>query len=106
LTDQLRTLVLVLELVLVLVLVSREFSPSHKRNKKIARKIGSFLGAEANKSKDEDDSLISDLGSKLSKVEEKDEFQFVFPASPQLLKEGLCRSERRPLFRRVAREKA
>ena len=105
-TDQLRTLVLVLELVLVLVLVSREFSPSHKRNKKIARKIGSFLGAEANKSKDEDDSLISDLGSKLSKVEEKDEFQFVFPASPQLLKEGLCRSERRPLFRRVAREKA
>jgi hypothetical protein len=29
-----------------------------------------------------------------------------FPASPQLLKEGLCCSERRPLFRGVAREKA
>ena len=48
---------------------SREFSVSHKRNKIIARKIGSFLGAEANKSKDEhddedeDDSLIS--GSRL-----------------------------------------
>ena len=66
----------------------REFSPSHKRNKIIARKIGSFLGAEANKSKppslrfgapdrfatslfcasttiyykDEDDSLISGSG--------------------------------------------
>ena len=35
--------------------ISREFSPSHKRNKIIARKIGSFLGAEANKSKDEHD---------------------------------------------------
>jgi len=46
----------------------REFSPSHKRNKIIARKIDSFLGAEANKSKDEhddedeDDSLISGSG--------------------------------------------
>ena len=46
----------------------REFSPSHKRNKKIGRKIGSFLGAKANKSKDEhddedeDDSLISGSG--------------------------------------------
>jgi hypothetical protein len=31
--------------------ISREFSPSHKRNKIIARKIDSLLGAEANKSK-------------------------------------------------------
>jgi hypothetical protein len=38
--------------------------------------------------------------------EDEDEFQFVFPASPQLLKEGLYCSERRPLFRGVAREKA
>jgi hypothetical protein len=53
---------------------------------------------------------MSAIRSKLSKVEfedeEEDEFQFVFPASPQLLKEGLCCSERRPLFRRVAREEA
>jgi hypothetical protein len=38
--------------------------------------------------------------------EDEDDFQFVFPASPQLLKEGLYCSERRPLFRGVAREKA
>jgi hypothetical protein len=38
--------------------------------------------------------------------EDEDELQFVFPPSPQLLKEGLCCSERRPLFRGVAREKA
>ena len=38
--------------------------------------------------------------------EDEDEFQFVFPASPELLKEGLYCSERRPLFRGVAREKA
>jgi hypothetical protein len=55
---------------------------------------------------------MSAILSKLSKVEfedeeeDKDEFQFVFPASPQLLKEGLYCSERRPLFRGVAREKA
>jgi hypothetical protein len=56
---------------------------------------------------------MSAIRSKLSKVEfedeeeDEDEFQFVFPASPQLLKEGLYyRSERRPLFRRVARKKA
>ena len=50
---------------------------------------------------------MSAIRSKLSKVEDEDEFQFVFPASPQLLKEGLyCCSERRALFRRVAREKA
>ena len=53
---------------------------------------------------------MSAIRSKLSKVEfdeeDEDEFQFVFPTSPQLLKEGLCCSERRPLFRRVAREKA
>jgi len=36
----------------------------------------------------------------------EDEFQFVSPASPQLLKEGLCCPESGPLFRRVAREKA
>ena len=35
--------------------------------------------------------------------EEEEEFEFVFPASPQLLKEGLGCSERKPLFRRVAR---
>jgi len=29
-----------------------------------------------------------------------------FAPSTQLLKEGFCRSERRPLFRRLAREKA
>ena len=53
----------------------REFSPSHKRNKIIAGKIGSFLGAEANKSKDEnddykdeDDSLISGSGLKLRQI--------------------------------------
>jgi hypothetical protein len=53
----------------LLVVVLENFSPSHKRNKIIARKIGSFLGAEANKSKDEhddykdeDDSLISGSG--------------------------------------------
>jgi hypothetical protein len=53
---------------------------------------------------------MSAIRSKLSKVEfdeeDEDEFQFVFPAGPQLLKEGLCCFERRPLFRRVAREKA
>src|SRR4029077_4061533 len=31
---------------------------------------------------------------------DEDEFQCVFPTSPQLLKEGLCCPERRPLFRR------
>ena len=44
---------------------SREFSPSQKRNKIIARKIGSFLGAEAQQiehdDEDEDDSLISGI---------------------------------------------
>jgi hypothetical protein len=55
---------------------------------------------------------MSAIRSKLSKVEfedeeeDEDEFQFVFPASPLLLKEGLCCSERRPLFRGGAREKA
>ena len=53
---------------------------------------------------------MSAIRSKLSKVEfdeeDEDEFQFVFPASPQLLKEGLYCSERRPLFRGVAGEKA
>jgi hypothetical protein len=57
----------------------REFSPSHKRNKIIARKIGSFLGAEANKSKDEhddedeDDSLISGSGLKATLVQSRSE---------------------------------
>jgi hypothetical protein len=50
------------------------------------------------------DMPMSAIRSKLSKVEEEDEFQFVFPASPQLLKEGLCRSERRQLFRRYAND--
>jgi hypothetical protein len=37
----------VLVLVLVVVLENSDISPSHKRNKIIAGKIGSFLGAEA-----------------------------------------------------------
>ena len=53
---------------------------------------------------------MSAIRSKLSKVEfdeeDEDEFQFVFPASPQLLKEGLCCPEKGPFFRRAAREKA
>jgi len=43
--------VLVLVLVLVVVLENSDISPSHKRNKIIARKIGSFLGAEPNESR-------------------------------------------------------
>jgi hypothetical protein len=38
---------IVLVLVLVVVLENSDISPSHKRNKIIAGKIGSFLGAEA-----------------------------------------------------------
>jgi hypothetical protein len=49
-------------------LENSDISPSHKRNKIIARKIGSFLGAEAQQiedehdDEDEDDSLISGSG--------------------------------------------
>jgi hypothetical protein len=37
------------------VLEKSDISPSHKRNKIIARKIGSFLGAEAPQIEDEHD---------------------------------------------------
>ena len=49
---------------------------------------------------------VSDPLSPKVEDEEVDEFQFVSRPSPQLLKEGLYCSERRPLFRGAAREKA
>jgi hypothetical protein len=49
---------------------------------------------------------VSDPLSPKVEDEEEDEFQFVSRPSPQLLKEGLYCSERRPLFRGAAREKA
>ena len=49
---------------------------------------------------------VSDPLSPKVEDEEEDEFQFVSRPSPQLLKEGLYCSERRPLSRGAAREKA
>jgi len=61
-----------------LLVVGLENSHRHTNGTKIiARKIGSFLGAEANKSKDEhddeDDSLISGSGLKATLVQSRSE---------------------------------